>query len=180
MNWREKIVVAWPDDLQRAYKARAALTDLDRVLLELASLGHPLHVEEGYVTPPPPGWPRAVFHLYQGIRAVNCQADLDEMGPDWYPTMEEARQAAGLAKQWQRGGIFDKSLPSTLTQTPQQIQQTIADEAARREQQKQYVLDLRLANRSSFQSTPYLVDHGKEPPTEPTVQERFERMSGRR
>ena len=174
MNWREKIVVDFPDDLQRAHKARSALADLDRVLLELAGLGHPLHVEEGYVAPPPRGWPRAAFHLYQGARVVNCQADLEELGSDWYPTMEEARQAAGLAKQYQRGGIFDRALPSMLTQTPQQVQQTIAEEAARREAQKQFVNDMRLANRASFQATPYLVEHGKEPEREPTVQEQFE------
>jgi hypothetical protein len=178
MNWREKIIVDWPDDLQRNHKARAALADLDRVLLELAGLGHPLHVEEGYVAPPPPGWPRAAFHLYQGARVVNCQADLEELGPDWYPTMEEARHAAGIAKQYQRGGIFDKSLPSSLSQTPQQIQQTIADEAARKEQQKQFVLDLRFSNREAFKTNTITVDHGEEEPYR-SVQEQFERIKGR-
>ena len=41
MNWREKIVCDWPNDLQKAYKCKAALADLDRVLMELAGMGHP-------------------------------------------------------------------------------------------------------------------------------------------
>ena len=48
MNWREKIITDWPNDLQKAHRCRQALQDLDRLLLELAGLGHPLHVEEGY------------------------------------------------------------------------------------------------------------------------------------
>src|SRR5262245_20889367 len=135
MNWREKIITDYPDDLQKAYRAQSLLSDLDRVLRDFAGMGHPLHVEEGYQPPPPPGWPRAVFHLYQGARAVNCQADLDELGDDWYPTMEQARYAAGYAKQMQRGGIFDRAMPTTLSQTPQQIQQNLADAHVRAEEQ---------------------------------------------
>lgn len=147
MNWREKIICDWPNDLQKAYRARMALAELDRLLGELASLGHPLHVEEGYVPPPPPGWPRAMFHLYAPPRVVNCQADLDELGDDWYPTMEEARHAAGVTKQMQRGGIFDKALPSTLSQTPQQVQQNLEEESARRERQREFVNGARAAHR---------------------------------
>jgi hypothetical protein len=154
------------------------LADLDRTLGDLAGMGHPLHVEEGYVAPPPPGWPRAMFHLYAPARVVHCQADLDELGPDWYPTMEEARHAAGMAKQMQRGGIFDRALPSMLTQTPQELARRVLEDRDRREQQKQFVADARLANRSAFQANPVLIDHGKEPEHEPTYQEAIERLKG--
>lgn len=147
MNWREKIVCDWPNDLQKAHRCKTALADLDRLLLELSSLGHPLHVEEGYVPPPPPGWPRAMFHILAGARVVNCQADLEELGDDWYPTMEDARHAAGLTKQYQRGGIFDKTLPSMLTQTPEQVKQTIVDDLAQKEEKKRFVSEVRASNR---------------------------------
>lgn len=180
MNWREKIICDWPNDLQKAHRAKTALADLDRTLLELAGLGHPLHIEEGYIPPPPPGWPKAMFHILAGARTVNCQADLDELGEDWYPTMEEARHAAGLTKQYQRGGIFDKALPQMLTQTPQQIQQSIADEIARKESVRKFANDMRLANRESFQANTILVNHEKlGPDHEPTVAEKFEAIRGR-
>lgn len=147
MNWREKIVCDWPNDLQKAHRCKEALASLDRVLSELAGMGHPLHVEEGYVPPPPPGWPRAMFHIMAGSRVVNCQADLEELGEDWYPTMEAARHAAGLTKQYQRGGIFDKALPSLLGQTPEQVRQSLVEDLERKEATKRLVDEVRASNR---------------------------------
>jgi hypothetical protein len=86
-----------------------------------------------------------------GARSVNCQADLDELGPDWYPTMEEARQAAGLTKQYQRGGIFEKALPSLMTQTPEQVKKHQEEEYAKRAAIKKFADDVRMKNRASFQ-----------------------------
>lgn len=159
MNWREKIITAWPDDLQKAHRARVALADLDRILGELTALGHPLHVEEGYVPPPPPGWPKAVFHLHAGARIVRDEHELEELGEDWYPTMEEARHAAGLRKQYQRGGIFNpRSMPTLLTQTPQEIMRRETEAVRAREQQKKYVDDMRMQHRAGFAEQVILVD----------------------
>lgn len=112
MNWRDKILADWPHDPQRAYKGRAALQELEGALQTLGSLGHPLHVEEGHQPVLPSGFPKTVFHVRAGQREVACQAELDELGEDWFPTLQEAQHAAGLIKQYQRGGIFDKNLPA--------------------------------------------------------------------
>lgn len=112
MNWRQRILVDWPNDPQRAHKAKNALLQIEDGLAQLAGLGHPLHLEEGYTPPPKPEFPKVVFHIMQGQRVVNCQADLDELGSDWYATMDEAKHAAGMTKQMQRGGIFSRALPS--------------------------------------------------------------------
>jgi hypothetical protein len=133
MNWRQRILADWPHDLQRAHKAQAALRQIEEGLLQLASLGHPLHVEEGYNPPPPPEWPKAMFHLFQGGKVFACQADVEEAGPDWYFSMEEARHAAGVTKQNQRGGIFSKSLPTMLMRTPEEI---VAERAAEEEAER--------------------------------------------
>lgn len=135
MNWRQRIIADWPNDPQRAHKCQTALKVIEESLVTLASLGHPLHIEEGYNAPPPPEWPRAMFHLYQGGKVFACQADVDEAGPDWYSTMEEARHAAGVTKQNQRGGIFTKSLPTMLLWSPEEkalemAAQTEADRVA--------------------------------------------------
>jgi hypothetical protein len=108
---------------------------IEEALSQLASLGHPLHLEEGYCPPPRPEWPQVWFHIYQGARDFHCQEDVDEAGPDWYPTMEEARHAAGVTKQNQRGGIFTKALPAvpiqdTLTAIADRVKEEEAERAA--------------------------------------------------
>lgn len=177
MNWREKIIVDYPNDLQKHHKARTALADLDRVLLELAGLGHPLHVEEGYVPPPPAGWPKAVFNLHAGARIVRDQFELEELGEDWFPTMEEARHDAGLRKQYQRGGIFDpRRMPMLLSQTPEQIRRNQDEAIRQRDAHKQFVNDTRLAQRAGFAEQTFIVDRPKEPEHEPDMGEAIERL----
>ena len=111
----------------------SALRAVEEALAQLASMGHPLHVEEGYCPPPPPEWPQVWFHIFQGAKDFHCQEDVDEAGPDWYPTMEEARHAAGVTKQNQRGGIFTKTLPAVPIQdTLEAIAQRVKDEEAER------------------------------------------------
>ena len=133
MNWRQRIIKDFPHELQKAHKAQTALRQIEENLTILASLGHPLHVEEGYVAPPPPEWPQVWFHIYQGAKDFHCQEDVDEAGPDWYPTMEEARHAAGLIKQNQRGGIFTRTLPAVPIQdTLAAIAERVANEEAER------------------------------------------------
>jgi hypothetical protein len=117
MNWRQRILTDWPHDPQRSHKVQTALRQIEEGLQTLVSMGHPLHVEEGYAPPPAPEFPKVMFHLYQGGKVFACQADVEEAGEDWYPTMEAARYAAGVTKQNQRGGIFTKSLPTMLYQT---------------------------------------------------------------
>ena len=113
MDWKQKLIVEWTNNPQRQHLANAAIRDLEDAIQRLAGMGCVLHVEEG-PAPPLLEWPRLVFHIRQGQREVRCQADLDELGEDWYGSMEEARQAAGMAKQWQRGGVFTKSVPAPI------------------------------------------------------------------
>jgi hypothetical protein len=97
-----------------------------------------------------------MFHIYQGARVVNCQEDLDDLGDDWYPTMDEARHAAGVTKQMQRGGIFTKSLPQALNQgqTPQEIQAGIDAKVAEQVAKREYVNNLRVRNHDAFNAAP--------------------------
>jgi hypothetical protein len=118
MDWRQKLIAEAAPSAQRQHLATAAIHDLDDALQRLAVLGCVMHIEEGPAPKEPQEWPKLVFHIRQGQREVRCQADLDELGEDWYPSMEEARQAAGMAKQWQRGGVFTKSLPAPLSLVP--------------------------------------------------------------
>lgn len=181
MNWREKIIIDWPNDLQKAHRCRTALQDLERCLLELAGLGHPLHIEEGYRSPPPPGWPKAMFHLTEPAKVIHCQGDLDELGDGWYPTMEQARHEAGLTKQYQRGGIFNRALPQMLTQTPQEIKRAQDEAIALREQQRKFVDDMRTKNREGFHGQVVLTDAAlRQDDPGPDIPVRDEVIGGRR
>lgn len=152
MNWRQRILTDWPNDPQRSHKCRTALQQIEEGLTVLATMGHPLHVEEGYAPPPPPEWPRVMFHLFQGAKVFYCEADVTEAGEDWYPTMEEARYAAGVTKQNQRGGIFSKALPSIPYRTSDQKshEKAVEEEAERLALQvkRQFIEDQRALHRS--------------------------------
>lgn len=150
MNWRQRIIVDWPDEPQKSFRAREALRQIEDALNTLASMGHPLHIEEGYTPPPPPEWPKVVFHILQGARQVNCQADLDELGEDWYPTLDEAKYAAGMTKQNQRGGIFSRALPSMFRRSREE--ESAAEEMKRvaEEAHRKFVDETRARNRANY------------------------------
>lgn len=112
VDWRKRIEAAYPYAPQRAYICKAALLELDKAIAALAAHGFPLHVVEGPPAVALQEWPKMVFHIRCGERTVQSQYELDELGDDWYPSMDEARHAAGMTKQFQRGGIFDKALPA--------------------------------------------------------------------
>jgi hypothetical protein len=143
MNWRQRIIADWPNDPQRSHKAKAALVQIEEGLAQLAGLGHPLHIEEGYTAPPKPEFPKVVFHMMQGQRVVNCQADLEELGSDWYPTMDEAKYAAGMTKQMQRGGIFSRALPSIFRRTREDESAVEEMDRTAREAHRRFVNDTR-------------------------------------
>jgi hypothetical protein len=150
MNWRQRIIVDWPNEPQKSHRAREALRQIEDGLAALASLGHPLHIEEGYTPPPKPEWPKVMFHMTQGSRLVSCQADLEELGDDWYPTMDEAKHAAGIAKQNQRGGIFQRALPSLFKKGPEE--ETAAEEMTRvaNEAHRKFVNEQRAIHRANY------------------------------
>ena len=177
MNWRERIIADWPDDLQRNHRAKTALAELDRILSELAGLGHPLHVEEGYVPPPPPGWPKALFNVHAGARVVRSQQELDDLGEGWFPTMEEARHDEGMRKQLQRGGIFNpRQMPTLLSQTPAQILANQEASIKAREEQRRFVNDARFQQRAGFAEKAFVVEYAKEDDNEPDMGTVIERL----
>lgn len=140
MNWKEQVLAAYPHDLQRATRCKMALRELEGALAALSSMGFPLRIEEGLAPLEIPEFPKVVFHLRSGSREVLDQKELEELGSDWYPTMDEARYAAGMTKQMQRGGIFDKSLPM-LVEMPLQPQND--RDIERRRQQSELAEKLR-------------------------------------
>ncbi len=113
LSWRERLRKEYSGRPQLMHRVEDAVRQLETAIQVLASLGCPLRVEEGFVAKEPE-FPKVMFHIRQGSKIVRCKADVEELGPDWHGSMEEARQAAGMAKQWQRGGIFDKSLPAPI------------------------------------------------------------------
>lgn len=119
MDWRKRASTEYPNDLQKQHRIKVALAQLDEGVGTLMGLGIPVHVAEGPPPLPVPDWPKKVFHIRQGERLVACQAELDELGEHWYSTLEEARHAAGMTRQMQRGGIFTKDLPAPLGLIPQ-------------------------------------------------------------
>ena len=114
LHWKQRLLAEYAANIQRHTRGQQAVHQLEEALQVLSSLGFPLHVEEGPELVEPQEYPKVVFHLRAGTRIVECAAELKELGPDWYSSMEEARHQAGVAKQYQRGGIFSKSLPAPL------------------------------------------------------------------
>jgi hypothetical protein len=121
-----------------------------------------------------------MFHLTEAPKAIYCQGELDELGDGWYPTMEEARLAMGLKKQYERGGIFQRDLPSMLTQTPQEIKRNLEAELARRDQQRRFVEDMRNKNRAGFHGTIVMSEDALHNEPGPVELEKDEVVGGRR
>ena len=118
-----------------------------------------------------------MFHVTSGTRVVRDQRELEELGEDWHPTMDEARHAEGLRMQMKRGGIFHpRQMPTLLTQTPDQILKNQAELIKMREQQRQFVNDTRMQQRSGFAERAFTVDYSKEPQHEPDIAEAIERL----
>lgn len=119
---------------QAAMEATHGFRELESGLAALARLGYLFHLEPG---PQPPGveWPRLMFHVSSAPngRLVASSWDLAELGPDWFPTLEEAQHAEGLRAQFAgRGGLGQRGLPVALG-APESIS-FLADERQRRDQ----------------------------------------------
>lgn len=108
---------AKPQEVARvghAFRAVAA------ALAELASMGHPFHLAEGQAVEGEI-WPRLYFHIDSAPngRLVYSQWDLADLGAGWYPTLDQAQHADGMAVQFAgRGGIGRRDLPMIIEQEP--------------------------------------------------------------
>lgn len=102
-----------PQQLGRVNHAFRAIAE---ALAELGSMGHQFHLAEG-----PPGsgeiWPRLYFHVKAAPngRLVHSKYELGDLGPGWFPTLDEAQHADGVATQFAgRGGVGRRDLPMVL------------------------------------------------------------------
>jgi hypothetical protein len=112
MDWKSKILAQEQRSPQKLMLVTMAISQMEDAISRLAGMGHYLHVEEGLVRTEL--WPKTVFNRFGYSRLARCQADLDEFGPDWYESMEAARKAYGMDKQYERGGIFKRNLPDVV------------------------------------------------------------------
>jgi hypothetical protein len=93
---------------QRSLDCDLALREIEEGLARLARHGYVFHLEPGPAPVVEPPWPRLMFHSTSAPngRVVNSPWDLSELGPDWWPTLEEAQHADGLKAQFAgRGGL---------------------------------------------------------------------------
>lgn len=121
-NWRNlhnKLQAELFDFPQKARLAEHALREVEQGLAALSAIGYLFHLEDG------PGellddWPRIMYHVDAAPngRVVLCEADLDELGPGWYHTPQEAHHATGYETQMHgRGGVPKRvMLPAIIYQ----------------------------------------------------------------
>jgi hypothetical protein len=118
MNWDElrgQLAVRFVDDQQRAYRAGHALTAIQHGLEMLSTMGVHFHLADG--TGEAPYWPRTFYSEAEPTgRVITCQADLDDLGVAWYDHPNKVEQARGLRFQFQRGGVFARTLPAVVLQ----------------------------------------------------------------
>lgn len=103
---RDQLLAPLSGKPQARTECELALRELEAALATLAKHGLVYHLEPGIPSPQAP-WPCRVFHIDQPAgRVVNSQWDLDDLGPGWYPSLEAAAHADGVATQFAgRGGI---------------------------------------------------------------------------
>ena len=82
----------------------------------LGSLGHPFHLVEG-TSVEGEIWPKVYFHIEAAPngRLVNSLYDLQDLGPGWYPSLDQAQHADGMATQFDgRGGVRKRDVPMLI------------------------------------------------------------------
>ena len=107
-------------DTQSFVAVTSAVNEIEHGLVALAKLGHIFHLEYG----PPyeiPEWPRILFHVHAAPngRVVQSSWEALELGPGWWPTLQEAQYKEGIRAQFRgRGGVGDRSLPMLMDGGP--------------------------------------------------------------
>jgi hypothetical protein len=101
-------------DWHQQHEVDLALREVEQAMAVLVRLGKPVHLRPGHAPPGIWEWPRTVYSVFapQG-REVSCQAELDELGSDWFPSLEEAQHEHGMRVQFAgRGGVGANTLPA--------------------------------------------------------------------
>lgn len=135
---RRHLLAMHPLDPQRQARIERALAQAEESLGALASLGHLFHLAEGSGEAFPE-FPRRVFHVDAAPngRLVYGEAELAELGPGWYDTLEKAQFADGLDTQFMgRGGVNRKGLPAILQTLSLAEVIALATEAAANKQKR--------------------------------------------
>lgn len=118
MNWQlfRNALVNHPRHHERPQQTALidhALGQVRSGLEQLGGMGHHFHLVEGahahYME-----WPRLVFHIEKAPLGFFCLCEQDFYtlgGHDggWFNTLDEAKHAQGMDKQFTRGGVFPKS-----------------------------------------------------------------------
>jgi hypothetical protein len=100
-------------DLQAVTNVQNAIAEVERGLNTLARYGHVLHLEYGPAYHMPE-WPMVLFHVTSAPngRVVRSSWEALELGPGWWPTLQDAQYKEGIRMQFRgRGGVGDRSLP---------------------------------------------------------------------
>lgn len=128
--------------MDHAFKA------IEQGLGELASMGHPFHLEAGTAPVEEFPWPRVYFHVDSAPngRMVASPWELAELGAGWFPTLQEAQHDDGMKTQFAgRGGVGRRDLPTVVAGAPAAVESL----DARREQIKREFLARRTARAPS-------------------------------
>lgn len=119
MNWPlllSQLLSSHQHDPQASRRIELAVEEIRLGLQTLTTLGHVWHLEKGPAESQP-SWPQTLWHLSGRNREVWHQSDIDELGPDWYPSLAQAKHAEGLAAQFTgRGGVTRRDLPMVVDQ----------------------------------------------------------------
>jgi hypothetical protein len=152
---RQRLAAKHFAEPQVARKLELAVREIEQGLLALATYGHQFHLEPGPPWLDEHDWPRIYFHvkIAPNGRVVQSRFELSDLGGEawgWYPTLEAAQHADGLAHQFHgRAGV---ALPTSALTV---VKGTEKDESTPRPSRRDLVEALRRASaeRASAAST---------------------------
>lgn len=115
MDWKalsDSLAAQHPNEPQKLRLVELAVSQAREAIEHLTRMGHPFHLAPGPQPADLWSWPRVYWQADGRSRPVYHPHDLVDLGPSWFPTLEEAQQARGRALQFAgRGGIRDRNLP---------------------------------------------------------------------
>jgi hypothetical protein len=129
MDWymfRQRLLADHAGNPQNSHTLSLALDEIEQGLRVLARFGHVFHLATG-TAPAIEAFPRKIFHVSIAPlgRVVWSQSEIDELGDEWYDSVQEAQHSSGLRAQLAgRGGIGTRALPAVIPDAPKASDQT--------------------------------------------------------